>query len=206
MSGAKKGDPEEKIKELEEKIKRLEEKLEAEGAEGVAGTLLKEIGGKFGLGGLIKGLEKMPAFQERLRMIDEEVERRLREEPLKRVEEGRGRRPYTRTSFSVRTLADREPAVKKAEPRRRVKKEAIAPKELAIDVFEEEDHLRLIAELPGVEEKDIKIDVKGAKLTISTDVPHRRYHGEVTLPCSTKGEPKISYKKGVLEIRFEKGQ
>ena len=75
-----------------------------------------------------------------------------------------------------------------------------------IDVFEEEDHLRLIAEMPGVEEKDIKIDVKGDKLTISTDVPHHRYRGEVTLPCPTKGEPKISHKKGVLEIRFEKGQ
>lgn len=202
MAESKKGDPEERIRELEEKIKRLERKLEEEGdSEGVAGSLLREIGGKFGLGGLIKGLEKSSAFQERLKMIDEEVERRLREEPLKRVDEER--RPRTRSSFSVRTLADREPVLKKAEPRRRtIRKEA--PKELAIDVFEEEDHVKVIAELPGVEEKDIRIDVEGDKLTISTDVPHHRYHGEVTLPYPVKGEPKIGYKKGILEIRLEK--
>lgn len=204
MAGSKKGDPEERIRELEAKIRRLEEKLREEGeereSEGVAGGLLREIGGKFGLGGLIKGLEKSAAFQERLKMINEEVERRLREEPLKRVDEGR--RPLTRSSFSVRTLADREPVLKKAEPIRRVRKEA--PKELAIDVFEEEEHLKVIAELLGVEEKDIRIDVEGDRLTISTDVPHHRYHGEVTLPYPVKGEPKIGYKKGILEIRLEK--
>ncbi len=204
MAGSNK-DAEERIRELEAKIRRLEEKLREEGeegeSEGVAGGLLREIGGKFGLGGLIKGLEKSAAFQERLKMIDEEVERKFREEPLKRVDEERG--PLTRSSFSVRTLADREPVLKKAEPRRSIiRKEA--PKELAIDVFEEEDHLKVIAELPGVEGKDIRIDVEGDRLTISTDVPHHRYHGEVTLPYLVKGEPKIGYKKGILEIRLEK--
>lgn len=205
MAGSKKDAEKQRIRDLEEKIKRLEEKLEAKGenSEGAAGDILREVGGKLGLGGLIKALGKSPAFQERLKAIDEEVERRLREEPLKRVDEERGRRPYTRSSFSVRTLADREPVVKREEGVRRMKREAI--KEPTVDIFEEEDHIKVIAELPGVEEKDIKLHIEGDRLTIATDVPHHRYRQEVTLPYPPKGDPKTSYKNGILEVRFERG-
>ncbi|MDO9527794.1 MAG: hypothetical protein Q7J27_01400, partial [Syntrophales bacterium] len=55
--------------------------------EGVSGEILKGIGKMIpGLGGLFKGLEKSPAFKERLKKIDEEVERKLKEAPLKRIE------------------------------------------------------------------------------------------------------------------------
>jgi hypothetical protein len=97
---------EEKIRRLEEKIKRLEGKktLEEEKEEGesVAGGLLQGVGKMFGLGGLLKGIEKSPAFKERLEKIDEEIERKFKETPLKRVEVGR---PTVRKDFSVRPLA-----------------------------------------------------------------------------------------------------
>jgi len=58
--------------------------------ESVAGGIIKGIGKMIpGLGGLFKGLEKSPAFKERLKKIDEEVERKLKEAPLKKTEEGK---------------------------------------------------------------------------------------------------------------------
>ena len=204
MAEPEKTDPEERIRKLEEKIRRLEE--EGEESEGVAGSLLREVGGMFGLGGLLKGLEKSPAFQERLRAIEEEVERRFTEEPLKRTGEGRGGRrgPQVTGSFSVRTLADREPAPQRGRPKRRVKPEVLRPEEPAVDIFEEPGHLLVIAELPGVEETDIGINLEGDKLTISANSPHHRYRKQVTLPYSPKGGLKTAYKNGILEIRLEK--
>ena len=209
MAESKKQNLEEKVIELEAKIRKLEEEHDEgeeekdEEAGGIAGGLLQQVGNMFGLGGLLKGLGKSPAFQERLKRIDEEIETKFREEPLKRVDEGE-RGPITRSSFSVRTLADSEPPVKKAAPIHRVKRKVDSPKELAIDVFDEGDYLTVIAELPGVEENDIRIAPAGDKLTISTDVPHHRYHGEVDLPCPVKSNLEKSYKKGILEIRLEK--
>lgn len=194
----RKTDQEDKIKELEEKIKKLEEAKEKEESGGVAGGVLRGLGDIIpGLSGLIKGLEKSPAFEERLKKIDEEVEHKLKEEPLKRTE---GRTPHIRASFSHHPLVKSKPSFKeKVET-----PPAPKPKEPLVDVFDEGDHLRIIAELPGVEEKDIKVSLKTDKLTISADTPNRKYHQAVTLPCSPKGKLKKAYRKGVLEIRIQK--
>jgi len=210
MAEPEKEDVEEEVRELRAKIERLERKLKEEGKEeeeGIAGSLLQEVGGMFGLGGLLKGVERSPAFRDRLRTIDEEVERRFREEPLKRTGEGRGRRgPQITSSFSVRTLAGKESAPPRARPGRRVKREVVRPEEPAVDIFEEPDHLLVIAELPGVEEEDINLDLQGDKLTISANAPHRRYRKQVTLPYSPQGDLKTAYKNGMLEIRLEKAE
>jgi len=210
MAEPEKEDVEEEVRELRAKIERLERKLKEEGKEeeeGIAGSLLQEVGGMFGLGGLLKGVERSPAFRDRLRAIDEEVERRFREEPLKRTGEGRGRRgPQITSSFSVRTLAGRESAPPRARPKRRVKREVVRPEEPAVDIFEEPDHLLVIAELPGVEEEDINLDLQGDKLTISANAPHRRYRKQVTLPYPPQGDLKTAYKNGMLEIRLEKAE
>lgn len=209
MAESEKEDLEEEVRELRAKIERLERKLKEEGKEeeGIAGGLLQEVGGMFGLGGLLKGVERSPAFRDRLRTIDEEVERRFREEPLKRTGEGRGRRgPQITSSFSARTLAGRESAPQGARPRRRVKREVVRPEEPAVDIFEEPDHLLVIAELPGVEEEDINLDLQGDKLTISANAPHRRYRKQVTLPYPPQGDLKTAYKNGMLEIRLEKAE
>lgn len=194
----RKTDQEDKIKELEEKIKKLEEAKEKEESGGVAGGVLRGLGDIIpGLSGLIEGLEKSPAFEERLKKIDEEVGRKLREEPLKRTE---GRTPHIRTSFSARTLAkDKSSFEKKAEDRK-----IQEFREPLVDVFDEGTHLKIIAELPGVEEKDIKVNLKGDKLIISTDIPHHKYHQEVALPCVPVGKIEKSYKNGVLELKITK--
>jgi len=76
--------------------------------------------------------------------------------------------------------------------------------EALVDVFDEKDHLLIIMELTGVEKKDIHVDVDDDTLIITTDVPDRRYHKEVELPCAVESKIKTTYKNGILKIRLRK--
>ncbi len=182
-------------------------KADKEEEEGPAEGILKGIGGIIpGLGGLLKGLEKSPAFKERLKKIDEEVERKFKETPLKRTEE---RKFKIRGKFEARHLAPDKPPHQyiggggKPSTMRREAPPPM-PQERPVDIFDEKDHLKIIAEIPGVDENDIKVNLQGAKLTISVDIPGRKYHQEAKLPCTPEGDLKKSYKNGVLEIKIIK--
>ncbi|MBC8459001.1 MAG: hypothetical protein H8D67_13490 [Deltaproteobacteria bacterium] len=54
--------------------------------------------------------------------------------------------------------------------------------EIPVDIFEEGNKIRVIVELIGVNEKDIRIDLAGNTLFISASSEHRRYHKEIRLP------------------------
>jgi HSP20 family protein len=170
-------------------------KVNGKEEEGVAGEILKGIGKMIpGLGGLFKGLEKSPAFKERLKKIDEEVERKLKEAPLKRTEEGKFK---VEGKFEARHLTPDKPFMgKEISPP--------MPQEQQPDIFDEEDHIKIIAEIPGVDGNDINLNLQGDKLTISVDILDRKYHQELKLPCSPKGEVGKSYKNGVLEAKIKK--
>ncbi len=197
---------EERIRELEEKIRRLEAATaeeESEGsAEGTAASILGQLSGMLpGLDSLISGLEKSEAFQERLRAIDEEIEARLRSEPLKRVEVGG-------TMSSLRSRPTGRPMGRRAVP---VTRQAPVPEpkvatvqEPPADVFDEEAHLKVVAELPGIEEEDIEIDLHGAHLVISASTPAHKYHKEIVLPCAPEGKVERLYRNGILELTLWK--
>jgi HSP20 family molecular chaperone IbpA len=197
----------------EQKRRGLEEQERKRRGGGVAGNVLRELGDVIpGLGKMLEGLEDSEDFQRRLEAINKEVDKRLKETPLKKAEEGeigRGSIPGRSTisrmkkGFSIETLGHEKPLAKK-QTRRLYHKEEKAEKEISVDVFEEDEHLKIIAELPGVEEKDIEIQLKEEKLTISADTPYRRYHKEMTLPCPVQGKPEASYRNGVLEIELQK--
>ena len=195
----KREEQEKEIREPEEKIKRLEEKGEV--PEGAAAGIFKGLGGIIpGLDGLVKGLKKSAAFRERLGAIDKEIEVRLRSQPLKRTEGGV---PSFQSGLSPGTMPRSIP-----RPERQttawVKREVVASKEPPADVFDEETHLRVLAELPGVGEKDIKVTLNEAQLIISTDTPSHKYYKEITLPCVPKGQVDKSYHNGVLELTLQK--
>ena len=163
--------------------------------ESVAGGIIKGIGKMIpGLDGLLKGLEKSPVFKERLKKIDEEVERKLNEAPLKKTEEGKFK---IKGKFGARHLAPDKPSTRKevSPP---------MPQEKPVDIFDEGDYIKVIAEIPGVEEDDIKINLQGDKLTISLDIPKRRYHQELKLPCAPKGKIEKIYRNGILELKIKK--
>ena len=91
----------------------------------------------------------------------------------------------------------------------------------AVDLYEKDDHFMIKAELPGVDKKDIKIDLQDRLLTLSGE---RTYDNEVkeenyyrrersygkfqrvfTLPADVDSDKiKAEFKDGVLQIEVPK--
>jgi HSP20 family protein len=73
------------------------------------------------------------------------------------------------------------------------------------DVMTEDNEVRVIVELPGVEKKDIKLSGTEEKLTISVDTSDRKYFKEVELPAKVEIKKATSkYKNGVLDVTIPK--
>jgi len=206
---------EEKLKQIEEKIKKLEEaqlkSSDKDDSGSVAGGALQSIGTMIpGLGGLIESVSKSPAFRERLNKIDEELDRKLRETPLKRVEPhvsgGVSRRPMG-TPPGARgrgSSTPPTPGVRKKRTRPDQRLAAEAPEQIAADVFDEEGHIAVVAELPGVAQEDVEVKAQGRTLSIVVNTEGARRTQEVELPCTVQGEPQQSLNKGILTIQLEK--
>lgn len=78
-------------------------------------------------------------------------------------------------------------------------------REPLVDVLDEDQVLLVIAELPGVEEKDVQTEVQGGTLKLSTTTKGRRYAKEIELPCAVdEAKVESAYKNGVLEIKLTK--
>ncbi len=74
-----------------------------------------------------------------------------------------------------------------------------------IEVFDENEHLEVLAELPGVEEKNIQVNISENKITISATNKNRKYQGETTLPTNVEVIPQQkTYTNGVLKIKLKK--
>jgi HSP20 family protein len=77
-------------------------------------------------------------------------------------------------------------------------------REPMVDIFDEGETILVVAELPGVAKKEIKVELTGDVLAISTNGP-RKYAKEVLLPAAAKEEEMtITYNNGVLEVRLVK--
>ncbi len=74
-----------------------------------------------------------------------------------------------------------------------------------VDIFEEKDHLVIIAEIPGVAENTIKTKVKDNVLILEAgEEGHLQYRKEILLPYSVNPKmSKKSYKNGVLNLEFK---
>ncbi len=80
-------------------------------------------------------------------------------------------------------------------------------REPLIDVLATNGEVKVVAELPGVDKKNIKLHVIDDMLTISVDTPSRKYYKEVKLPTEVKTQDaKTSYKNGVLELTLKKAE
>ncbi|MCX6892827.1 MAG: Hsp20/alpha crystallin family protein [Verrucomicrobia bacterium] len=78
-------------------------------------------------------------------------------------------------------------------------------REPVVDLFEEKDHLLIVAELPGIRAADVKLDVKDDVLTITAAKGDKKYRKEVLLPGSyPKAKMRLSCNNGVLEIKCHK--
>jgi len=78
-------------------------------------------------------------------------------------------------------------------------------REPMVDVFEEKDHVLVLAELPGIGKDDVRVDVKDDVLTIAAERGEKKYRKEVLLPyCVPKEKIQITCNNGVLELKCPK--
>jgi HSP20 family protein len=153
--------------------------------------------GKISFGGLFKGLGNLIDLASKL--SEEGVEKRGE---IKGLPKG-ARGVY---GFSVRTLAGK-PVIESFGNIRETAKGPVVEevREPMIDIFDEEDHISVIAELPGVSEDEIKVEVAGDILNLTASDKDRKYAKEVLLPSKVKPESvKTSYRNGILEITLQK--
>jgi HSP20 family protein len=73
------------------------------------------------------------------------------------------------------------------------------------DIFDEKDEIMVIAEMPGIDENDLKIDLKEDILEISAVSKSRSYRKEILLPVKMlKSNLRHKFTNGILEIRIKK--
>ena len=109
--------------------------------------------------------------------------------------------------FSIKTATGGIPVV---EHFGNIKKTPKGPKvaeerEPITDVFNESEEIKVYAEMPGVNEEGISVDLKGDILEIKAVNKDRQYRKEILLPA--KVDPKTlakSYKNGILEVIIRK--
>jgi len=71
-------------------------------------------------------------------------------------------------------------------------------------VDEKEKVVKLVAEMPGVEKKDVKIVVDGKLVNIDVEHGEKKYHAKVPIKYKVdENSVKASYKNGILEIIFK---
>lgn len=74
-----------------------------------------------------------------------------------------------------------------------------------IDVYEDNDVVRLVADLPGVDKDDLNLQCDGTTLTITAHTGHRRYDERVRLPATVdEHSADATFNNGVLHVTFDR--
>lgn len=149
-------------------------------------------------------LPGMGKIVKRLRKSSPELNRKIKEKDVeikKRLEEGYSPEPKIKYGIRVRTLApERKDTGYRPKKPEKPEKKIIEP---VVDLFDEGKTIRVIAEMPGIDEEKIALDLQGSTLVISALDKRRTYQKEVLLPCEAKLE-KQRFQNGVLELTLEK--
>ncbi len=116
--------------------------------------------------------------------------------------------PYV-YGFSITIGPDGKPIIKKFGNIKSIRGKPMITEEREplVDVFESDDEVTVVAELPGVEKDKISLEVTDdrRKLIIRASNSKRKYYKEVDLPAEVDPESaKANYKNGVLEVKLKK--
>jgi HSP20 family protein len=78
-------------------------------------------------------------------------------------------------------------------------------REPMVDLFDEQDCVIVVAEMPGIAQEDVKLDLQDDILTIAAERGDKKYRREVLLPATFTVD-RMSWKchNGVVEVRFAK--
>ena len=151
-----------------------------------------------GLGGLIEKLGELAEAGEKLSQSGEF-----------KAAGGKLRGVY---GINVKTgLGDRGEQELKVEPFGNVRPQTTgAPRgedirEPLVDVHEEEDHVLVLAEIPGVSKESVKVDIADDRLNIFAKRGETKYQKEIVLPESFS-EEKMTWacKNGILKVQLKR--
>jgi len=161
-----------------------------------------QVAASFGFGGILEGIGKLVELAAKVNEAGGQINK---EGEINFGDSKKGAKGVF--GFSVKTISGGQQVV---EPFGNIKKTPSGPKvgdvrEPIADVFDEKDEIRVYIEMPGVNEADIKIDLKGDILSICVDSGDRKYSKEILLPVKAAKEGlSSSYKNGILEIKVKK--
>ena len=156
-----------------------------------------------GLGGILKGLGDLV---EKLHELGEAGQQLSRTGEIR----GSGQDVKGIYGFTVKVgLGDDKPRVEPFGNLHKDTKSGLTVvqemREPVVDVFEEEDHVLVVAEMPGISTADVQVSVEDDLLTIAAQRGDKKYRKEVLLPASLAREKmQISCNNGVLEIKCRK--
>ena len=83
--------------------------------------------------------------------------------------------------------------------------ETMDRREPLVDVVEDDEVITITAEVPGVNKKDIDLEITDGTLIIRVDQDQRKYYKEVQLPAEIdQDSATASYQNGILDIELKK--
>jgi HSP20 family protein len=113
--------------------------------------------------------------------------------------------------FSIKTaLGDQGAREVKIEPFGNIRPESSTAagediREPLVDVYEEDDHVLVLAEIPGVSKKDVQLELSADRLSIRAQRGSKSYRKDVTLPQSFSQENMHwECANGILKIRLQR--
>lgn len=112
--------------------------------------------------------------------------------------------------FSVKVLGGEEGI--RVEPFGNISKDKVSGqstvheiREPMVDVFEEADGVLVVAEMPGIGQEDVRVELRDDVLTIIAEKGDKKYRKEVLLPQSVAREKmRVSCQNGILQVRCAK--
>ena len=113
--------------------------------------------------------------------------------------------------FSVKSALGEQGAVK-IEPFGNIRRdedgklvEVHQIREPMVDLFDEPDHLLIVAEVPGIMLEDVQLELHEDILIFTAEKGEQKYRKEVLLPASfSSGQMSFICRNGILEIRLRK--
>jgi len=155
-----------------------------------------------GFGGLFKGLgDFIDLLGEMVETGEQEVTR-TGEFHIK----GEGDRPQGVYGFSVRTGVGGIPRVERFGNIRTTDEgpEVVDVREPLVDIFDEDQEIVIVAELPGVSDEEIRVEIQDDVLSLET-IGERKYAKEILLSGAVNATTlQRTYRNGILELRVAK--
>lgn len=78
-------------------------------------------------------------------------------------------------------------------------------REPLVDIFDEADHILVLAEMPGIGDGDVQLELRDDILTMAAQKGDQKYRKEVLLPAAFSAEMMShTCRNGILEVKFMK--